>query len=458
MSEKLDLKAVMNKAIQQEESTNDEKVTTGVIINTKPEKPIEKQGVNVSALNKDVMANVTEYLDEMDEDINEVKEEIKVLEEKRKEEEKKIELVDETIDPKAFKEKYEQAIVVIDKTNMGTVVNFTDEEREKLEKVKKIKLEEVETVELKTLVRKKVKKGNVNNILKKNNTIRTTSIVCPISGLTFTVSGCSTYELMALVADNENNAMSYTAKWELIHSKIEDSSIGKLDFNTFLNSVAQLEYDVFIYGILCATYPEEDKFPLICPKCKKPFDHTYMVRTLLRAEEMSDRLKDAVVNTVDASHTEETAKECFENSLLNTTTAIVLPESEYVVELGVQTAHSFINDSISKIEKMDKKYQNATVLASAVTTILIPDVEEGGYFELEDTEDIIETIFSLGSTDLNILGAKVGKIVEDMLFQFGLMDITCSNVKCNHHTNTLPVDMDSILFHKYQQATNTTID
>ncbi len=252
--------------------------------------------------------------------------------------------------------------------------------------------------------------------------------------------------------------MSYTAKWQLIHSKIESTSIGKLDFNTFLNSVAQLEYDVFIYGILCATYPEEDKFPLVCPKCNKSFDHKYVVRTLLRAEEMSERLSNAVVATVDASHTEESAKECFDNSILNTSIAIVLPESEYAVELGVQTAHSFINDSISKIEQMDKKYQNATVLASAVSTILIPDIEAGGYFEIEDTEDIIETIFSLGSTDLNVLSAKIGKIVEDMLFQFGLMDITCSNNKCNHHTNTLAVDMDSILFHKYQQVMNTTID
>ncbi len=130
MKDKVDLKAVMSKAVQQEESTRDENVTTGIIIDTKPEKPIEKQGVNVSALNKDVMATITDYLDEMDEDINEVKEEIKVLEEKRKETEKEVELIDETIDPATFKDKYEQAVVVIDKTKMGTVVNFTDEERQ----------------------------------------------------------------------------------------------------------------------------------------------------------------------------------------------------------------------------------------------------------------------------------------------------------------------------------------
>lgn len=464
MSEKVDLRAVMNKAQEKVQDTvevkqpTEQEIGKGIVIETKPEKPLHKQGVNVSALNKDVMANVTNYLEDMDKEIEEVKEEIKVLEEKKQEADKNIELVDEDTDVTSFNEKYKEAIVVIDKTQMGTVINFTDEEREKLEKVKKIKLEEVETVELKTLVRKKVKKGNINKILKKNNTIRTTQIVLPISGFTATVQGCSTYELMALIADNENTAMSYTSKWQLIHSKIESTSIGKMDFNTFLNSVAQLEYDTFVYGILCATYPEEDTFPLKCPKCQKAFDHKYSVRTLLRAEQMSDKLKEALIATVDASFTEETAKACFENAILNKTESIVLPESEYVVELGVQTAYSFINDSISKIETLDKKYSQATVLSSAVSVLLIPDKEEGGYFEIEDTEDIIETIFSLSTTDIAILGTKIGKMVEDMLFEYGLMDVTCSNKKCNHHRNTLPVDIDSILFHKYQQVTNTTIE
>ena len=36
--------------------------------------------------------------------------------------------------PKEFMDKYNEAIVVIDKTGMGSVINFTDDERQKLEK------------------------------------------------------------------------------------------------------------------------------------------------------------------------------------------------------------------------------------------------------------------------------------------------------------------------------------
>ena len=77
-----------------------------------------------------------------------------------------------------LKRKYEEAIVIIDKSGMGHV-DFTDEERKKLEHVKKIKVEEVETVSLKTIRRKKVKKGSSDAIIKKINSVKETTIVLP---------------------------------------------------------------------------------------------------------------------------------------------------------------------------------------------------------------------------------------------------------------------------------------
>lgn len=460
MSEKIDLRSVINAAKEEEKNEVDTENIKGIIIEKEQPKEDKELGVKVTNLDQDTMANVNAYLKDMDEQIEELEEEVQeILEEQSKKDDGEIEL-DEEEDRGLFQAKYQEAVVVIDKTGIGAVVNFTDEEREKLEKAKKIKLEEVETVQLKTLKTKKVKKGNIGKILKKNNSIRTTQIVLPLSGFTATLTGCSTYELMALLQNEENTADSFSAKWGLIHSKIEDTSIGKMDFNTFLNSVSQMEYEIFVYGLLCATYPEEDVFPLTCPKCGKPFDHKYNVRQLLRAEAMSDKLKDAVMNIVDASFMAETAKETHKNSLLNQSEAIVLPESEYVIEITVQTAHKFITDSISKIENLDKKYSQAIILSSAVNRVLIPDLEDpdGGYYEITDTEDIVEVIFGLGGKDINILGTKIGKSVEDMLFEFGLMDVSCPNNKCNLHKNTVPVDIDSILFHKYQQAINTKID
>ncbi len=126
-------------------------------------------------------------------------------------------LVDKTTDREEFVKKYKEAVVVIDKSQMGQVINFTDDERAKLEKVKKIKLEEVETIELPVGKCKRVKKGSADKILKKVNSIRTTPVVLPVSGFTAVMKGCSTFELMGLVSNNNNTVEGLVSKWTLIY-------------------------------------------------------------------------------------------------------------------------------------------------------------------------------------------------------------------------------------------------
>lgn len=359
-----------------------------------------------------------------------------------------------------FLKRYNEAVVVIDKTGMGQVINFTDEEREKMKKVKSIKLKEVETIELKSIKTKKAKTGIADRILEKRNTVKNTTIVLPISGLTMVMKGCSTFELMGLINGDQVNVTTLIAKWTLIHSKVESTSIGKMDFNTFLNNVASLEYDILVYGILCATFPDEDTFPLTCPLCKSSIEHKYEMRSLLRAEEMSPKLMDLVKQVADSSCTEKMAKECFDNSVLNTEKSIQLPDSEFICTIGVQNAYSFIYDSVNAIDKLDEKYNQATIISSAVSRIFVPNPDDGGetYLEIDDTEDKIKLIYSLNAKDISILSTKIGEISEGLEFKFGLMNINCPNMKCKHHVNSVEVELDTILFHKYQQAMNTTID
>lgn len=369
-------------------------------------------------------------------------------------------MVDETEEREEFRKRYEEAVVVIDKTGMGQVINFTDEERAKLQKVKSIKLKEVETIELQSIKTKKAKVGVADKILQKRNSVRNTTVVLPISGLTMVMKGCSTFELMGLITGDNVNVMTLVSKWTLIHSKIESTSIGKMDFNTFLNNVASMEYDILVYGILCATFPDEDVFPLTCPMCKTEIEHKYEMRSLLRAEEMSEKLKEKVKEVADASFTENMAKECFDNSILNSEKTIKLPDSEFICTLGVQNAYSFIYDSVNAIDQLDQKYNQATILTSAIPRIYVPNPDDDGesYLEIDDTEDKIKLVYSLNAKDISILSNKIGELTDGLQFTFGLMDINCTNAKCKHHVNSIEVELDTILFHKYQQAMSTTID
>lgn len=420
--------------------------------------PVQRKFTGLSKATEDYVAS---YLQEMDAEIEDLKEEHEaIVEAKEKEASDEDDAVNENEMTKdEFEEKYNEAIVIIDKSNFGTVIDFTDEEREKLEKSRKIKLEEVETISLETIKTKKIrKKSEFDKIIKKVTNIHTTSIVLPISGYTATMKGCSAYELISLLDGNNNALLDAQNKWSLIHSKIESTSIGNMSFNDFLLNTAASDYNVFIYGILCSTYPDDDTIPLTCEKCKKEFSHAYSVKSLIRVEAMKERLRDAIMTIVDSSVSEETAKVAHEKAPISQLHRVKLPSSGIIAEIYVQTAYDLINKSIKDLaEKQDPKYSTAAILSTLIRTFYVPDPEEpGSYFEVDGAGDIAKTLYTLNEVDIMIIRRFGENMLEDLNMEFGLMGITCP--ACNHYTPTLEMDLESILFYRYRQAMTSKIE
>lgn len=432
---------------------------SGIVVNTQEvledAEPTKVQMPH--ALNDDTMSNIEAYLSEYDEHIEEVKDMVGVTEETTETPDEDEEDEEEKDQQESFLSEYEEAIVVIDKTGMG-VVNFTDEEREKLERVKKIKVEEVETLELSTIRTKKPKKKNLNKILQKTkNTLKTTNIVLPASGYTAVIRGCSAYELLELYRDGKNPLVDNETKWSLIYSKIESTSIGKFkDFNDFLEHTSTLDYNVFVYGILCATYPDDDNIPLTCQKCNKEFDHHYTIKSLIRAEAMDPEFQELVTSTIDASHLLPEALAHHDNSPLNTLSRYRLPQSEIIVDLHIQSVHDFIYQSVKKLsDKKDSKYAQASVLSTVVRAFYIED-EDGEYYEITEPEEVTEVIYNLNDVDIKVLNVKMQDLLANKQFDFGLMDMTCPH--CSNYVDTLPMNVEQILFFKYQKALNTEVE
>lgn len=358
-----------------------------------------------------------------------------------------------------FNEKYDEAVVVIDKSNFGRVINFTDEEHAKLERAKKIKLEEVENVSLATFKTKKVKKKvDLDKIIKRVNNINKTSIVLPASGYTAVIGGCSAYELISLIDGNKNILLDAQNKWSLIHSKIESTSLGEMSFNDFLLNTASQDYNTFIYGLLCSTYPDDDVIPLTCDKCGSTFDHAYSVRSLIRAESMSDNLKQNIMKIVDASVSEETAKRVHEESPISQVKRIKLPNSGLIVDLYVQSAYDLINKSIKELsENTDEKYNTASIISTSIKTVFVEDPEEpGSYFEIDGAMDIVKTVYNLSEVDVLVIRKVAEGLLEDSNIDYGFMNITCP--KCKHYTPSINMELENILFYRYRQALNTTIE
>lgn len=434
----------------------------GLVIENEPivedELKAEYSQFAINHISPDTNDAIMEYMKELDERIETAQENKAKYEEENGPIEEEDDEEDEETSEEDFQEKYDEAIVVIDKSGMGTVIDFTEEERQKLEKVKKIKLEEVETVSLESLVVKKAKKNSLDKVLKRTNNLHTTPVVLLASGYTAVMKGCSTYELVTLFNNTDNILMDTETKWTLIHEKIESTSIGNMDFNTFLQNTAAIDYSIFIYGILCASYPDVDTIPLKCEKCKKEFDHKYTVKSLIRAEKMTEETQELLGNIVDASHLDTTAKAFHEQAPISVEKLIKLPLSGHVVKMYVQSGFDFIKRSIKELSQNDdERIKQSAILSSLVSAIYVADPDnEGSYLEYDGVVEISKIIYTLKDTDILVLTKQGEKMIESVGIEFGLMDINCPH--CKHHTDSLKLDPDSILFYKYQQALTTQID
>lgn len=465
--------------------SEDEYDGPGMVVNTEDANKDNTPKV-YTGLSKEVSDHISEYMAELDgyiEDLEENEDERKAnvlkvngliddeseyYENLEKEDESEYDNDDEDIDesmndaededdPDEFNEKYNEAVVIIDKTKFGTVINFTDEEREKLEKSKKIKLEEIENVSLETIKVKRVKKkDDFNKIINRVTNLNSTNIILPVSGYTAAIRGCSAYELISLIDDNKNAVINAQNKWSLIYNKLENTSVEFKTFDEFLHNTASADYNTFIYGLLCSTYPDDDELPVRCAKCKKEFKHKYSTKSLIRVEKMDDKLKDIFVKIEGSSFDRESAKEAHESAPISLIKRVALPVSGIIAEIYIQSAYDLINKSIKELQNnTDDKYVNTAVLSTFVKTFYIPD-DDGSYFMVDSALDISKTLYNLSELDILVIRKLGDELLENTTLEYGLMDVTCPH--CGHYTSTINIEIENILFYRYRQTLNTELE
>lgn len=363
-------------------------------------------------------------------------------------------------------EDFEKAVVVIDKINAGNL-EFTDEEHKKLERVNKIRVEEVEVVQLSQIKRRRSKPGSVEKLLKRTPTsIRTTNVVLPASGYVATVAGCTPHELMTLQADNQNNLLREQTIWSTIHSKVTDTSIGKMDFDKFMENTASVDQDVFIYGILQSTFPDDDSITLRCqnPECvdkkgnPKEYEHKYSVRSLLRVEELSEETQARIASYIDASVSSEQALLAHDEAPVMQSLAIRLPESGIVLELQLKSAYDYMEVLRSSLNNnLDSKYAQAAAMATTINVALLPPAEgEEEYSEIYDFAELTQVVYALSNKDYLLFTHKAMDFNKETSFNFGFIDVNCPH--CGEVTEVLDLPISDILFYRHSQAINTEVE
>lgn len=411
----------------------------------------------ISGMTQDAISN---YLADYDQDIEDVKAEVEemknVLDLGQLDLEPEVEYTEEELT-----ERYNEALIIIDKSKMGTV-KFTEEEMAKLEKVEKITLQEIETVSLESIkVRKKSTKTDkdLTKIVQHRSNNRTTPIVLAASGYTAEMGGLSAHEMVNLFRPSQNPLIGMQTKWTIIFEKIEHSSVKFKNFDDFLKQTAVIDMNTFIYGMMCSTYPKDDTMGLKCnnPDCQKDFKHKYSVKSLIRAEQIEPKLQELIATTVDSSYDELSAARTHASAPVSQIKRVRYPDSGIIAEIHLQSAHDLIYKTIKGANKTrESKYQDATIIATVINAMYIP-IDDGSdeYDVYTEHDDIVKILYGMSMIDTAVSRTIGEEFIRDMSLQFGLMSITCPH--CGNFTQTVPLDIEDILFYKYQQEMEKTL-
>ena len=357
--------------------------------------------------------------------------------------------------------------VLIDKTGFGADFAFTDEEKKKIQEADVIRINEVKTIDIASLKEKRSKKS-FQDVIKEYNVKGSKSTICfPASGFRASMKGL-TYGEYADVSLSMDNVTfdQYMKRLSIIYNKMTNISTGAFkDFEDFLHHFAYTDIYLAVYAMFVATEQENQSILLKCgnAECNRTFDWSYQTRSLLRLEDCAETFLDKMqeIATADAMDYDKIR----DNAAVNTSHTIVLPDSGFIVDMGVASAYDFVYNFIPLLNEdtfkdafgddLNEIYMNNIILLTSVRAVHIPD-GEGGYVECTGYKDILDAIYNVTPREIQILSAYTVKIQNQYEVSFAFKNVVCPH--CGRKTESIAVSVDELVFQTYQQLMNTSVD
>lgn len=270
----------------------------------------------------------------------------------------------------------------------------------------------------------------------RNKTQHTTTVPLINSGYSFDIAGLSSPEITDISTSMSTKNQYqywlyiYTKVWE----KIQNTSIGTIDFDTFLKRTALSEFDAVTYGLFSSTYPEKNVYPMTCQKCKQPFQFEYANRdfmTLIDESKASEQLK----AFIKGEALDPTA--LFREANTNKIVRVFLRDSGMIVELQHPTLHTQLIDVLKVMVDRDINTSNASesLLNSMpyIASVLVPEVgqenvpvKERNYVQYTDLSKKLGLLSSINDLD----DARLAEGIERKIMTAYNVDFKFKGIKC----------------------------
>lgn len=385
--------------------------------------------------------------------------------EQKKQEETGATVTDGT--PAEETEKDKTVKILIDKTGFGTDFAFTDEEKSKIRESDTLIVSEVKVLDINAIRAKKSEKSFQDVVREVDTKGSRTTICFPGSGIKAQMKGMSygEYADVALSMDNVTFDQYYK-RLSVIYNKMVNISTGPFEsFEDFLKNFAYTDIQMALYGLYVATEKENQSIQLRCGNrsCDKNFDHIFNTRSVLRLDKCADTFLNKMkeIATAPAADYDKIR----DNSVVQNSKFLEMPDSKYIVEIGIASAYDFLYNFIPLMDEDTFKeafgedyndlYLENILLLTSVRSVHVPD-ENGDYIECTGYKDILDAIYNLTPEEAKIIAAYTAKIQSEYEVTFSFGRVVCPH--CGNVTEDMEVNMDDLVFQTYQRLMSTEVD
>lgn len=278
----------------------------------------------------------------------------------------------------------------------------------------------------------------------------TFEVVCNQSGYLSYMESLKYSDITAL----EKSVSGFYAERQRIYStifdKINNTSVGKIDYETFLKMTSIYDVPSLLYGIYCQSFKTDVEFTIKCPHCGKEMPLKVPSQRLIsiKDKEVYDNIEELIGNLA-------TPKEAMEKALVNKRTKIVLPESKMVVELKIPTLDKYLDvigsvkpEAFEALEEILGMMVFIDKLYKLDMPSLIKD-KKVKYYQVKDKIELANVIKNLELED----SAQIQKILErettKYAIEYAIENVICAN--CKGKIDKIPLDMEELTFFRIRQ-------
>lgn len=362
--------------------------------------------------------------------------------------------------------------ILIDKTGLGTNIEFDEEESKVIKETQEIHLVEVEDKDLKfvDVSRPEEHESFLDSIDKYQLSVSKTKMTFPGSGFIASMAGLSYGEFGDIALDTSDESDDFLnfdkmyKKMSVVYSKMLNPTCGKFtDFTDFLKKFAYLDLPLATYGLLISTQPEVDTIGLKCRKkeCQKSFNHTYQTRNLIDFETANTKYLEKL-EQLNTCAPEDYLTEA-ENSAVRKFRRYQLPDCKYLVDIGLASCFDYLYGILDVLKTLqedetiteDDPRLMFCAMLQAVRAISIPTAT-GEYKRYTEPRQLVEIMSRhIPPHDVQVLYSLYGFFTSQYEIGFSLKEIKCPH--CGTITRAIQLTPDELVFQIHQLTLNTPV-